>query len=208
MTHPLTDQITALLRAGTPCSQIRAQLGVGQSTITATRKAIGMPPGTPGGRAKTEEQRHADCIRRHPRAVAMIQAGASYRQIKAELGITSPIISNIRRALGIPRREHPHPYRTTAQALALHARPHTDHHTHWTGTHNSHGMPQLWAEGNCHSVLRIAFRLHHDREPQGPVRRGCTDPQCITGAHLTDRTIRAAHHRADHAFERIFGTTT
>lgn len=43
MTHPKHDAVAALLRAGTPYSQIRTQLHVGNPTIIRVRKAIGMP---------------------------------------------------------------------------------------------------------------------------------------------------------------------
>lgn len=196
--------VAALLRAGVPYRQIRAQLRVGNPTIIATRKAIGMPPGRPGGHPMTDEERRTATLQRHPEAAAMLRAGATYRQIRAALGISPPTISKIRRDLDIPVREPHRPARTTAQALAIHAQPHTDGHTHWTGPHTSR-MPQLWAEGRCHSVLRVAFQLHHNRQPVGPVRRDCNDPDCITGAHLTDHTIRQANHRADAAYDAIFG---
>lgn len=204
MTHPKRDQVAALLRAGTPYRQIRAQLHVGNPTIIATREAIGMPPGRRGGRPKTDEQRRTDMLQRHPRAIAMIRDGASYSQIRAALGLSAPTISSIRRALDIPRR--PERARNPAEALALYSQPHTDGHTHWTGSHSGCGVPQLWADGRAYRTLRVAFNLHHGRDPEGPVRRGCDDPQCITGAHLTDRRIRQANHRADQAYERLFGT--
>lgn len=132
----------------------------------------------------------------------MIRDGASYSQIRAALGLSPPTISSIRRALDIPRRAQR--ARTPAEALALYSQPATDGHTHWTGPHSGCGVPQLWADGRSYRTLRVAFHLHHHRHPDGPVRRACDDPHCITGAHLTDRTIRATHHRADQAYERIF----
>ncbi len=202
----IREDIAALLRAGVPYSTIRTQLGVGNSTIIRVRNAIGMPPGRPGT-PQTDEQRHAATLKRHPKAAAMLRNGATYTQVHDTLGLSRPTIRSIRVALNIPVPANATPARTPADAFALYARPHTDGHTHWTGPHTG-TTPQLWADGRVYSALRIAFRLHHDREPDGPIRRGgnnCDDPHCINGAHLTDRRIREANHRADQAFEQIFG---
>ena len=209
MTAPVREDIAALLRAGVPYSKIRTQLHVSNDTIITTRKAIGMAPGGttfPDGRPKTDDERRADITRRHTRAATMLRAGASYREIRAELGISPGTISNIRRTLDIPSPRTPRPVRTPAEALALYSTPHADGHTHWTGPRTGGGNPQLWADGRSYSPLRIAFHLHHGREPQGRVRTDCDDPKCITGAHLADRRLREANHRADTAFEQIFGS--
>lgn len=197
--------VAELLRANVPYRQIRARLGVGNMTITATRKALGMPPGTPGGRPLAPTERATATERRHPQAAAMLRSGATYSQIQAALGISRPTIRRIRRTLNIPVPERP-TARTTTEALAHHSTPAGDGHTHWDGPHTA-STPQLWAEGRAFSTLRIAFHAHHGREPQGPVRRNCQDPDCITGAHLTDRRLRQANTRADQAYDAIFGGT-
>ncbi|NJP75711.1 hypothetical protein HCJ99_34090, partial [Streptomyces sp. C1-2] len=45
-------------------------------------------------------------------------------------------------------------------------------------------------------------RMHHGREPVGYVKPGCDEPDCMAGAHLTDRTIRAA----DTVYASILGS--
>ncbi|MFF6825028.1 hypothetical protein [Streptomyces longwoodensis] len=46
-------EITTMLRAGRPYEQIRAELGVAETTIRAARRASGLPPGRPGRRPRT-----------------------------------------------------------------------------------------------------------------------------------------------------------
>ncbi|WP_208630315.1 hypothetical protein, partial [Amycolatopsis kentuckyensis] len=81
-------------------------------------------------------------------------------------------------------------------------------HTHWTGPIDAVGKPILWNRHRALNGRHIAFRLHHGRDPEGRVTVACDEPRCIAGAHLADSTIRAAHHRADKVFERIFGSST
>jgi uncharacterized protein YerC len=207
LTHPLTEQIAAMLRAGATYRAIRAELGVGQATIAKTRAALGIP--TPPGRTR----RRKGAADADARIAAMLRAGATYRAIRAELGVCGQRITRVRVSERIPLPDarpgrRPYGVRTPEQTLAHYSQPTPDGHTHWTGPTDG-TKPKLWHGPNALNPLRVAFRLHHGREPQGHVRpgaNGCDDPACITGAHLTDRTIREANQRADKAFERIFGT--
>ena len=206
MTHPLTEQIAAMLREGATYAAIRERLGVGHATIAKTRTPLGIP--TPPGRAG----RRTGSADTDARIAAMLRDGATYAAIREQLGVCSQRITGIRVRESIPLPDNrpgrrPYGVRTPEQALAHYSQPAPDGHTHWTGPTDG-SKPKLWHGPRALNPLRVAFRLHHGREPQGHVRPGCTDPQCIAGGHLTDRTIREANQRADLAFERIFGVTS
>lgn len=64
-------------------------------------------------------------------------------------------------------------------------------HRRWRGRTTADGAPMA---GRTESVYRIAFRLHHGRQPEGQVRHtaDCRLKHCVEGAHLTDRIIREA----------------
>ncbi|MFJ1664829.1 Trp family transcriptional regulator [Streptomyces bottropensis] len=202
----MTGQDTAvarMLRAGATYRQINEQLGASPATVIRIRRELQIP--VPDGRPGSHNRR--DDI--HDQVAGMLRAGATYSQIRNTLRVSSRVIAAARRTHSIKLAPGRQRDRTPADTLALYSAPTGDGHTHWTGPWAGR-KPQLWHTGRAHSALRIAFRLHHGREPQGRVTRGnqgCEDPQCITGAHLADDRIRAARHRADQAFEQIFGST-
>lgn len=199
--------VAALLRAGATYRQIHAALGVGQATIAATRKAynIPLPPGRSGN-----SRRGTQAAQIEARIAQMLRDGATYAAIRTELHVSALRISTIRRKHQIPLPPGRHPgltsARTPEQTLAHYSQPTTDGHTHWTGPADASGKPIIWTRHKALNGRRIAFHLHHRREPEGRVTVACQDPHCITGAHLTDRRIRQANHRADQAYERLFGT--
>ncbi|MDX2552588.1 hypothetical protein ACKI1J_42815 [Streptomyces scabiei] len=200
MSH-VHDDVAALLRAGATYRQIFEQLGAGPDIVKRVRRqhAIPVPDDRPGS--------HRRRTGIHDQIAAMLHAGGTYPQIKAALHVSSRLIASVRRTYDIPLPPTRQRDRTPAETLTLYSAPTTDGHTHWTGPWAGR-KPQLWHNGRAHSALRVAFQIHHGREPEGRVTRGnqgCTDPQCITGAHLNDDRTRAARHRADQAFEQIFG---
>ncbi|WP_327357863.1 hypothetical protein [Streptomyces sp. NBC_01304] len=73
-------------------------------------------------------------------------------------------------------------------------------HVLWTGP--AHGSPVLPWKGTTVSAYRIAFRLHHGRDPEGPVTSACTVPLCVAGPCLLDRPMRQA---GDRLFRTLFG---
>ncbi|GHA01071.1 hypothetical protein ACFOOM_12420 [Streptomyces echinoruber] len=81
-----------------------------------------------------------------------------------------------------------------------------DGHLLWKGHVTSSGTPVLRHGGRVHSAYRIAFRLHHGRDPVGRVTRTCDTPGCVAGGHLADHRMRVANQRADAAYKRIFGS--
>ncbi|QFR00738.1 hypothetical protein F9278_36295 [Streptomyces phaeolivaceus] len=201
------DQVADMLRTGATARQIRAALGVSTRIVTEVRKdrGIPIPAGRGGGRSPDPAL--------HDRIAQLLHAGHTYDEIQAQTGGTSTAtIAAVRkeRRIPLPPGRHNHtgqPARTPEQALHHHSRPAPDDHTDWTGPTQGHSLPVLWSAGR-HNALHIAFRLHHGRQPTGYVRRTCTHPGCITGAHLNDRRIRQANNRADQAYEQIFGATS
>lgn len=123
----------------------------------------------------------------------MLRAGATYAQIREQLGVRSnTTIALVRQQHGIPVHRQRVPMRTPEESYALYAVPAGDGHARWTGPWAGR-MPQIChpgRDGRKESALRIAFRMRHDREPVGRVKPGCRQPWCVASGHLTDRTIR------------------
>lgn len=202
--------VVELLRAGVTHREIKARLGVSSNTLTATRKALGIP--VPERRTVPQEKRRAATERRHPDVVAMLRAGATHREIMDATGVSAPTITRVRRVVGIPvpdRRIQTErtPARTIPDVLAHYSRPAGDGHVHWAGPFNGN-RPVLWHHQRPLQARREVFRAHHGRDPEGRVLACADDPECIAGPHLTDDRIRQANARADDAFEQIFGTPT
>jgi uncharacterized protein YerC len=199
------DQIAAMLHDGATAQQIGDQLHVSARIVTEVRqdRAIPLPPGRGGG--------HAPDTALRDRIAALLADGATYDQIHEQTGAGTATIARVRkdRAIPLTHGRHNHtaytPALTPEQALAHYSRPTPDGgHTDWTGPLQGRRLPVIWSAGR-HNALHLAFRTHHGRDPAGRVNRSCTHPGCITGAHLTDHTIRQAHHHADQAYEQIFG---
>lgn len=144
----------------------------------------------PNGGRYTPEQRAAF----ERRTVELLRAGASYSEITAELGITSPTIVRIRRQAGIPAsgRAGAPPSRSKAEVLALHVEPYGDGHARWTGPMSGR-MAQLHAEQGRFNARHVVFERHHRRAPVGYVRSDCGEQACFAGAHLTDDLTRSPH---------------
>jgi uncharacterized protein YerC len=187
--RPRAD-VAELLRQGATYAHINEQLGASSNTISATRKAYGIPlptgPGrrlSPGDRERIEEQ-----------AAKMLLEGATLAQIRAAIGISAPTITRIRRERGIPKPVRPprQPARTVAVTLALYGEAYGDGHLRWTGPHAGR-MPTLSAEGRHFNARHVTFRQHHGRNPVGYVLTDCSEPGCMAGGHLTDFLIRSGH---------------
>ena len=200
------DQIAAMLRDGATLQQVTQRLGVSTRIVTEVRqdRGIPLPPGRGGG--------HAPDTALRDRIAALLANGATYDQIHEQTGAGTTTIARVRKDRAIPRPTGRSgggttytPARTPEQALAHHSRPRADGHTDWTGPTQGRRLPVIWSAGR-HNALHLAFRAHHGRNPEGRVNRSCDHPGCITGAHLTDHTIRQAHHHADNVFDAIFGT--
>lgn len=72
------------------------------------------------------------------------------------------------------------------EAFERRARTAADGHVVWDGS------TQFKWRTRKYNPLRVAFALHHGREPEGTVRRGCGHRACYAGGHLSDAVIRAS----------------
>lgn len=206
----LDDDVARLLTEGRTYEEIRLALRVGGDRITRVlhERRIALPTGR---NKRTRAERAA--VKK--RALAMLRAGATYRHIHAETGIDLNTISALRKQHNIPIPDGApgpktrKPGRTLAEALALHTEPYGDGHARWAGPRSGH-QDMVCAEGRRYNARRRAFQAHHQREPDGDVTPSCTEPRCIAGAHLTDRTIRqqpTPHptDTVDTLYDAIFG---
>ncbi|WP_432124021.1 hypothetical protein [Streptomyces sp. C10-9-1] len=125
------------------------------------------------------------------RIAAMLRAGATYAQVRAELGAGSSTVASVRREYSIPvvagRAFAP---RTMAEAYARHAEDTGDGHVRWTGPWNQVPTPVVNFGRGQDTVRRVAFRLAYGREPVGPVTSGCGEPWCVAPGHGEDRPMR------------------
>jgi hypothetical protein len=92
-----------------------------------------------------------------------------------------------------PRTKHR--AKSLKEAFSRHAVRDDGGHVRWTGT-TSHTTPSVWFQGATYSAYKVAFRLHHGREPEGTVTSGCDVPHCVAGAHVEDRPMRHAKQEA------------
>lgn len=196
------DDVAAMLRDGATYHQIAAQLNVSVSLVRRTRLVLNIP--LPPERAKRSR---AELAAIDDKALAMLRAGATYAQIHRRLRLGLNRISHLRKQhdIPVPHRDREPPRRFTIdQAFTRYALPTPDGgHLIWTGPRSGRGY-DLIASGRKYNARAIAFQRHHGRDPDGQTRRTCDQPDCIAGAHLTDRRIREANRRADTVFERDF----
>lgn len=182
------EDVAAMLRAGATYAEIRTQLHVSDTLIHRTRLALNIP--LPIGRTRRSKAEMADL---DDQAVTMLRAGATYKEIHRTLRLALNRISRLRRQHRIPvpsrKRENPRRY-TVDEAFTTHTRATTEGgHLLWTGPRSGRSF-DLIASGRTYNARAIAFRRHHGRDPEGQTRRTCDQPDCIAGAHLTDRRIR------------------
>lgn len=136
----------------------------------------------------------------------MLRAGHTQVHIARTLRVAPLTVQRAREALGLPApKPGPRSPASFDEVFRAYAVPAEDGHVRWTGTVSSSNVPAAWMSNKFRSAYRIAFELHHGREPDGRVRAECGMPICVAGAHLTDRRLREANRRADNAFALIFG---
>lgn len=136
----------------------------------------------------------------------MLRAGHTQVHIVRTLRVAPITVQRTREALRLPApKPGPRPPASFEDAFRAHAVPTEDGHARWTGPISSSNVPATWMSNKFRSAYRIAFELHHGREPVGRVKVACGMPLCVAGAHLDDRQIREANRRADTAYAAIFG---
>jgi DNA-binding CsgD family transcriptional regulator len=128
----------------------------------------------------------------------LLQSGSmTETAIAAKLGISRPTVHKIRAEYGLPAplRGSTPKHASVEDAYRAHAIPTTDGHTRWTGSWQN-VTPIVQHRHSTRSAYKIAFRLHHGRDPQGLVKPGCDHSGCVAGAHLTDTAMRRATREA------------
>jgi hypothetical protein len=117
--------------------------------------------------------------------------------IARKLGVSRPTVGNVRKAIGLPAPPQGQPpvYPSIEDAYRAHAVPREDGHVEWTGLRTGGHAPMVKHCHDSESAYRIAFRLHHGRDPQGLVYPACDTEGCVAGAHVEDTPMRRARKR-------------
>ncbi|MEU0667152.1 hypothetical protein ABZ508_02755 [Streptomyces lavendulocolor] len=129
--------------------------------------------------------------------VDMLRAGHTQAHIMRTLGVCYATVKTARDAIGMPdpgagRR----PQQDPAAAFAARTEPVDGGHMRWTGTRATGGGTVMGLNGQYISGARLAFTLHHGRDPVGRVTAGCDYPGCIAPGHLTDQVMRQRRRAA------------
>ncbi|MFJ8144654.1 hypothetical protein ACIQ6R_06215 [Streptomyces sp. NPDC096048] len=136
----------------------------------------------------------------------LLRAEVSHLHIARQLHVSRKTVSATHHALDLPPRVRGGgaPHATIEDAYRAHAEAGDDGHVRWTGYLDG-TLPIVCHGGRRTPAPRVAFRLHHGRDPEGRLTRTCDMPGCVAGAHYADRPLREANRRADKAFAAIFG---
>ncbi|MEV5659828.1 hypothetical protein [Streptomyces flaveolus] len=140
------------------------------------------------------------------RIEARLRADVPHVDIARQLGVSRETVRGVHRALGLPARPRGRgpAHASLEDAFRAHTTPDADGHVKWTGYRD--GVLPIVCHGRVKvPAPRVAFQLHHGRDPEGRLTRTCDVPGCVAGAHYTDRPMREANKRADKAFAAIFG---
>ncbi len=118
--------------------------------------------------------------------------------IAREVGVSRPTVGNVRKALGLPapRQGQPPVYASVEDAYRALAVPREDGHVEWTGLRTGGHAPMIKHCRDSVSAYRVAFRLHHGRDPEGLVYPACALKDCVAGAHVEDTPMRHARKRS------------
>ncbi|MFC7983857.1 hypothetical protein [Streptomyces sp. NPDC057336] len=137
--------------------------------------------------------------------VALLRAGnLTESAIAEQLGVSRPTVASVRKTLGLPapgKGKAPE-YATIEDAFRAHAVPADGGHVEWTGVRTGSDAPMVRYRRDSLSAYRVAFRLHHGRDPEGVVHPTCGQPGCVAGAHLADTPMRQATAQAAKAATR------
>lgn len=132
----------------------------------------------------------------------LLRAGLSDRAIARELHTDGKAVAAARAALGLPKAKSGPPAHTPEEAFHRRATATPDGHMKWTGHINNAGVPIVLAVKERLSAYRVAFRIHHGREPIGTARPACGQPGCVAPAHIDDQPARERNRAA---FTTLFG---
>lgn len=138
----------------------------------------------------------ASCVYGHD----MAEHGRLEADGRAYCGLCKRLDKQAQRNPAGARRARAHAA-TLEDAFRARTEPVDGGHLRWTGA-TSHGTPTVRFNGGSYSAYRVAFRLQHDREPQGRVTATCDMPGCVSGWHVADQPMR---DQTDALCEAIFG---
>jgi hypothetical protein len=131
-----------------------------------------------------------------------------HSEIARRLGVAPATVQRVRADLGLPpaRSGRPDTYASLDEAFHANTEAVQGGHLRWTGyTNPTSGSAYVCYRQQRITASRVAFTLHHGRQPVGRVQAGCGMARCVAGAHLEDQRIREANRRADAAYEALFG---
>lgn len=124
----------------------------------------------------------------------LAEEDVSNSAVAAQLGCAWRRVDEVRKRVGLPAflRGRRATYGSWAEAFTAQSEPVEGGHRRWTGTREKSGTPVVRHRTSIQTAYRVAFRLHHKREPQGNVSQSCEIPGCVAGEHQQDRLIRTA----------------
>ncbi|MER7477339.1 hypothetical protein ABTX60_06750 [Streptomyces sp. NPDC126510] len=124
----------------------------------------------------------------------LAEEDVSNRAVGLALGVDDRRVDEVRKRVGLPsyvRGRRPI-YGSWLEAFTAQSEPVEGGHRRWTGTREKCGTSVVRHRTSIQTAYRVAFRLHHGREPQGKVSQSCEIPGCVAGEHQQDRLIREA----------------
>ncbi|MDX3067291.1 hypothetical protein PV518_34840 [Streptomyces sp. ND04-05B] len=129
----------------------------------------------------------------------LAEEDVSNRAVAQKLGVGDKRVNEVRKRVGLPSyvRGRRAAYGSWKEAFTAQSEPVTGGHRRWTGTREGCGTPVVRHRTSIQTAYRVAFRLHHGREPEGKVSQSCEIPGCVAGEHQVDRVIRAARKAGD-----------
>jgi DNA-binding CsgD family transcriptional regulator len=133
---------------------------------------------------------------------ALLQRGDSTEsEVAKQLGISRTTVRNARQRYGLPAPLHGSKPRHNSIEDAYRAQtvPARDGHADWAGWRTGNDVPMVKHCYHEESAYRVAFRIHHGRDPESVVIPVCGKPRCVAGAHLEDGVIRQSRETARRA---------
>lgn len=122
------------------------------------------------------------------RIARLLKAGpVSDRAAARQLGVRAQAVAAVRWDLGVPPFQRQRRQGWTQADFDEFAVPVRGGHKRWRGR-TTDGVPRA---GTNRTAYQLAFRLHHGREPVGPVWVVCQLKRCVEGAHLEDGVMRS-----------------
>ncbi|MEU3785214.1 hypothetical protein [Streptomyces sp900129855] len=120
------------------------------------------------------------------------QEDVSNSAVAAQLGCGWRRVDEVRKRVGLPSyvRGRRAAYGSWEEAFTEQSEAVEGGHRRWTGTREKCGTPVVRHRTSIQTAFRVAFRLHHGREPVGKVSQSCEIPGCVAGEHQVDRLLR------------------